>query len=54
VYNGEIVDPSQNAQAKFCAYKLEFKSVSFPRLLYHGIMKTYDSSKGPTINALEI
>jgi hypothetical protein len=48
VYYGAVLDPSKNAQAKFRAYELEIKIVSFPRLLYLGIMKIDDSSKGPT------
>jgi hypothetical protein len=54
VYYGATVNPSKNAHAKFRAYELEFKSVSFPRHLYLGLLKTNGSSKGPMINALEI
>jgi hypothetical protein len=54
VYYGAIMDPTVDAQGKYRVYELEFKSVSFPRFLYLGFLKTNDSSKNPIINALEI
>lgn len=49
-----VVNIEENAQGKYRLYEPGFTNISLPFVLSFRFGKTYDSSRGPLLNAMEI